>query len=146
MDNRVDSEGSMAGMTALEIASVGQRIGVGLVDAVIGILIGVVGVALGSVIGDAAGWLLVFVLVIAFVVVYLWLVSTRGQSPGKIVVGIKIVRMDGSSLGFGGALMREIIGKIVSSVIFYLGYIWILFDGKRQGWHDKIAGTYVVKA
>ena len=81
-------------------------------DAVIGILIGVVGVALGSVIGDAAGWLLVLVLVIAFVVVYLWLVSTRGQSPGKMAIGIKIVRMDGSSLGFGGALMREIIGKI----------------------------------
>ena len=123
-----------------------QRISAGLVDAVIGILIGVVGGALGSVIGGAAGWLLVYVLVIAYVVVYLWLVSTRGQSPGKMAIGIKIVRMDGSSLGFGGALMREIIGKLVSSLIIYLGYIWILFDSKRQGWHDKIAGTYVVKA
>ena len=149
MDNQVDSEGSTAGTTALEIASVRQRISAGLVDAVIGILIGVVGGALGSVIGGAAGWLLVFmlvsVLVIAYVVVYLWLVSTRGQSPGKMAIGIKIVKMDGSAIGIGGALIREIIGKLVSS-IFYLGYIWILFDGKRQGWHDKIAGTIVVKA
>ena len=146
MDNGVDAEGSVAGMTALEIASVRQRISAGLVDAVIGILIGVVGGALGSVIGGAAGWLLVSVLVIAYVVVYLWLVSTRGQSPGKMAIGIKIVKTDGSSVGFEGALIREIIGKLVSSLIFFLGYIWILFDGKRQGWHDKIAGTYVVKA
>ena len=145
MDNQVDSEGSTAGTTALEIASVRQRISAGLVDAVIGILIGVVGGALGSVIGGAAGWLLVFMLVIAYVVVYLWLVSTRGQSPGKMAIGIKIVKMDGSAIGIGGALIREIIGKLVSS-IFYLGYIWILFDGKRQGWHDKIAGTIVVRA
>ncbi len=145
MDYRVDSEESPEGMTALEIASVGQRIGAWLVDGVIGILVGVVGLVIGLAIGYA-GPLLMFMLAVAYVVVHLWLVSTRGQSPGKIVVGIKIVRMDGSALGIRGALIREIIGKLVSSVIFYLGYIWILFDGKRQGWHDKIAGTYVVKA
>ena len=63
-----------------------------------------------------------------------------------MAIGIKIVKTDGSSVGFGGAFIREIIGKLVSTLIFFLGYIWILFDGKRQGWHDKIAGTYVVKA
>ena len=50
-----------------------------------------------------------------------------------------------SSIGFGTTLLREIIGKIISSIIILLGYIWILFDGQRQGWHDKIASTYVVK-
>ena len=146
MDYRVNSEESPAGMTTLEIASVGQRLVAWLVDGVIGILIGAVGVVLALAIGDVTGGLIIFVLVIVYAVVYLWLVSTRGQSPGKMAIGIKIVRMDGGSLGVGGALTREIIGKLVSSLIFYLGYIWILFDGKRQGWHDKIAGTYVVKA
>ena len=35
---------------------------------------------------------------------------------------------------------------VVSAPILFLGYVWILFDGKRQGWHDKIGGTFVVKA
>ena len=140
-----DSEPPPEGMTALEIASVGQRLGEWLVDGLIGILVGGVGFLVVAVIGRFPQ-LPVFVFVIAYAVAYLWLVSTRGQSPGKMAIGIEIVRMDGSSLGFGGALTREIIGKIVSSLIFCLGYIWILFDSKRQGWHDKIAGTYVVKA
>ena len=145
MDNRVDAEGSVAGMTALEIASVWQRLGAWLVDGVIGILAGVVGGLLRSALGDD-GQLLINVPIVFYFVVNLWLVSIRGQSLGKMAIGIKIVKTDGSSVGFGGAFIREIIGKLVSTLIFFLGYIWILFDGKRQGWHDKIAGTYVVKA
>ena len=135
----------MAGMTALEIASVWQRLGAWLVDGVIGILAGVVGGLLRSALGDD-GQLLINVPIVFYFVVNLWLVSIRGQSLGKMAIGIKIVKTDGSSVGFGGAFIREIIGKLVSTLIFFLGYIWNLFDGKRQGWHDKIAGTYVVKA
>ena len=145
MDIGVDAEGSVAGMTALEIASVWQRLGAWLVDGVIGILAGVVGGLLRSALGDD-GQLLINVPIVFYFVVNLWLVSIRGQSLGKMAIGIKIVKTDGSSVGFGGAFIREIIGKLVSTLIFFLGYIWILFDGKRQGWHDKIAGTYVVKA
>ena len=138
MNNRVDSGREPEGMTALEIASVGQRLGAWLVDAVVGILVGAAGLVLG------VGFI-TFLVVIGYAVIYLWMVATKGQSPGKMAVKIKIVRMDGSSLGFGGVLLREIIGKFVSGLVIYLGYIWILFDDKRQGWHDKIAGTYVVK-
>jgi uncharacterized RDD family membrane protein YckC len=41
--------------------------------------------------------------------------------------------------------LREIIGKIVSSIILFIGYLMILWDGKKQGLHDKIAGTVVIK-
>ena len=123
-----DSEPPPEGMTALEIASVGQRLGEWLVDGLIGILVGGVGFLVVAVIGRFASATRICVRRIAYAVAYLWLVSTRGQSPGKMAIGIEIVRMDGSSLGFGGALTREIIGKIVSSLIFCLGYIWILFD------------------
>ena len=69
-----------------------------------------------------------------------WWVS--GQTPGKRVLGLRVIRKDGTRLRLGNALRRQI-GYWISS-IFYLGFIWILFDNKRQGFHDKIAGTIVV--
>ena len=40
--------------------------------------------------------------------------------------------------------LRETVGKLVSALILLLGFLWILWDKDRQGWHDKIAGTLVV--
>ena len=144
MDYNVVTDDVPEGMSALEIASVGQRFGAFLVDFVISVLVGIVGMVIGSAMGGD-GSVVNFVLSIGYWIVVLIMVATRGQSPGKIAIGIKIVKTDGSSIGFGTTLLREIIGKIISSIILLLGYIWILFDGKRQGWHDKIASTYVVK-
>ena len=144
MEYRVVSDDVPEGMTALEIASAGQRLGAFLVDAVISVLVGIAGSAIGSVIsGDLVATNTLAS--IGYWIVVLIMVATRGQSPGKMVIGIKIVKTDGRSIGFGTTLLREIIGKFISSIIILLGYIWILFDGQRQGWHDKIASTYVVK-
>lgn len=66
-----------------------------------------------------------------------------GQTPGKMALGIKIISTNGSPLTIGQAVLRYV-GYIVSSIPGELGFIWAAFDGKRQGWHDKIAGTYVV--
>ena len=74
---------------------------------------------------------------------YFW--SSRGQTPGKMVMGIKIVSTDGGPLTLGKAFVRWI-GYIISTVVFCLGFLWIIWDKEKQGWHDKIAGTYVVKA
>lgn len=142
MDYNVVTDDVPEGMSALEIASAGQRFGAWLVDAVIGTLVGAVAGALGIWLGVG---FITYVIVIVYAVVYLGMVATQGQSPGKKAIGIKIVRVDGSSLGFGGMLIREIVGKFVSGLVVYLGFIWILFDSQRQGWHDKIASTYVVK-
>ncbi len=144
MDYNVVTDDVPEGMSALEIASVGQRFGAFLVDFVISVLVGIVGMVIGSAMGGD-GSVVNLVLSIGYWIVVLIMVATRGQSPGKIAIGIKIVKTDGSSIGFGRTLIREVIGKIISSIILLLGYIWILFDGKRQGWHDKIASTYVVK-
>jgi uncharacterized RDD family membrane protein YckC len=76
---------------------------------------------------------------------YYWLFTgLKGQTPGKMAVGIKVVDAGGSLPGLGVAALREILGKIVSSIVFCLGYLWIIWDGEKQGWHDKMAGTYVV--
>ena len=71
--------------------------------------------------------------------------SRTGQTVGKTVLGIKIVGADGKPLSGGKALLRYF-GYLVSSIVFALGFIWVLFDRKRQGWHETIAGTYVVYA
>ena len=68
-----------------------------------------------------------------------------GQTIGKKAMGIKIVKADGTPFGLVPAIIRYV-GYIVSAVVILLGFIWILFDPNKQGWHDKIAGTYVVKA
>lgn len=68
--------------------------------------------------------------------------ARSGQTIGKALTGIKVVRADGYPLGYGKAVLRYI-GYLISAVVLSLGFLWIGFDGKRQGWHDKIAGTLV---
>jgi uncharacterized RDD family membrane protein YckC len=97
--------------------------------------------------GDLVGFnALFFVSAILVSVIYyvrFW-TNSEGQTIGKGMVGIRAIRTDGSSLSMGKALLRYV-GYIVSGLIFSLGFIWITFDGKRQGWHDKLAGTYVIE-
>ena len=67
-----------------------------------------------------------------------------GQTPGKRGMGVRIERTDGDRVKWGNAIRRQI-GYWISSILF-LGYFWILIDNRRQGWHDKLAGTLVVYA
>ena len=80
--------------------------------------------------------------------IYLWGVENpytgKGQTIGKKMRGIKIIKTDGSDLTVGDAVIRYI-GYLVSCFVFGLGLIWILIDANKQGWHDKIAKTYVIK-
>ena len=78
---------------------------------------------------------------------YYWYFWTRhdGQSPGKRLMKIKVIKTDGSPLNDGDVVLR-FIGYWVSGLLFGLGYIWAAFDAQSQGWHDKIASTYVVVA
>jgi uncharacterized RDD family membrane protein YckC len=69
--------------------------------------------------------------------------ATTGQTPGKMALGIKVIGEDGSPVSWGKALLRYL-GYILNSLAFSIGFIWAAFDAKRQGWHDKIAKTYVV--
>lgn len=68
-----------------------------------------------------------------------------GQTPGKMALRIKVIRTDGGPMIYGRAVKREILGKFVSSVLLGIGYIMVAFDSQKQGLHDKIANTYVIK-
>jgi uncharacterized RDD family membrane protein YckC len=69
-----------------------------------------------------------------------WMLA--GQTPGKRIMGVRIVRTDGGRLRWGNAVRRQV-GYWISNLL-WLGYLWILLDNRRQGWHDKLAGTIVV--
>jgi uncharacterized RDD family membrane protein YckC len=71
--------------------------------------------------------------------------ARSGQTVGKMWIKAKVVGADGQPVSIGRALLRYL-GYIVSAVLLSLGFLWIAFDRKRQGLHDKIAGTYVVKS
>ena len=91
----------------------------------------------GQTIGSALG----LVIDLAYVV-YFW--TTSGATPGKMAMGLRVVSTDGSPLTVGKAVIR-FVGYIVSFAVLLIGFIWIAFDANKQGWHDKIAGTYVIK-
>ena len=79
-------------------------------------------------------------LIVAVYLVAFW--ATIGQTPGKWLLGIKIVSVEGAGrLTVGRAVVR-LIGYIVSALPCYLGFLWIL-GPQRRGWHDRLAGTAV---
>jgi len=68
----------------------------------------------------------------------------KGTTVGGIICQLRVVRAGGEPLRFVDALIRGLSG-IFSIAVFGLGFLWVLKDPERQGWHDRIAGTYVVK-
>ncbi len=82
----------------------------------------------------------VFLLLAYHIVLWSW----KGTTVGGMICNLRVVRVDSKPLRFVDALVRGLSG-LVSMVAIGIGYLWILKDPERQGWHDKIAGTYVVK-
>jgi uncharacterized RDD family membrane protein YckC len=80
------------------------------------------------------------------IIYYGGMLSWRGQTLGKMALGLRVVGPDGQNPSFWRAVLRETIGKFISGVVFALGYLWMLWDERQQTWHDKIAGTEVVRA
>ena len=76
---------------------------------------------------------------------YFWSKAGGGQTLGMRALNIRVVKTDGSQLDYVGAFLRYV-GFVISCIPIFLGLIWAAFDAQGQGWHDKIAGTYVVKA
>jgi len=100
----------------------------------------------GGITKSGSGMVLVAVLLfLAYGVFYLKLLG-MGMTPGKYIMGERVVdKLTGNQPGLGVMLLREIIGKMLSSVVFGMGFFWALFDKDNQAWHDKLAGTVVIK-
>ncbi len=130
--------GAMAG-ARVEYAGFWRRLAAILIDIVV-LIIPVV--LLRKIGGSGAGSLLVFVLE--------WLYfsyqesSTAQATIGKRVLGIKVTDLEGNRISFGRATGRYF-AKIISALIILIGFIMAAFTSKKQGLHDMIAGTLVVK-
>ena len=80
------------------------------------------------------------------IVIYLRALGRSGQTWGRRITGIHVVRnRTGEPIGFGRALGRQLFGFTISRVALALGYLWMLWDEERQTWHDKLADTVVVE-
>jgi uncharacterized RDD family membrane protein YckC len=75
---------------------------------------------------------------------FLFLHAFSGKTIGKMIFGIKVIRKDGQPIGLWEALIRWL-GYLISGFFIFIGFIWAIFDSRRQAWHDKLAETYVVK-
>jgi len=108
------------------------RMGALLIDIVlISVIVGVL---------DTAGE--IWVIALAGYGALMW--KLKGTTIGGLVCGIKVVRRDGAEINWDTAIVRAL-GCFLSMVVAGLGFLWIVFDEDRQAWHDKIAGTLVVR-
>lgn len=120
-------------------AGFGDRFIAFLIDAVILLIPNLI---LYLVIGGVAGNVLSFVVGIAYSV-YFW--TSTGQTPGKKMMSLKVVKADGGAILTPGEAVVRYIGQIISGIVVLLGYLWVIWDPKHEAWHDKIAGTKVIK-
>jgi uncharacterized RDD family membrane protein YckC len=68
----------------------------------------------------------------------------KGTTIGGTVLNLKVVRLDGKPVTFGVAVVRGLV-SVLSMIVFFLGFFWMIWDVEKQTWHDKIAGTVVVR-
>jgi uncharacterized RDD family membrane protein YckC len=83
------------------------------------------------------------IMVLAIYGAVMW--KLRGTTVGGIVCDLHVVRLDGRPVDWETAIVRAL-GCFLSLFVVFLGFIWIAFDANNQAWHDKIAGTVVVRA
>ena len=139
--------------TELEYVDFWPRVGASLIDALVVILVTypllylVYGSAYFTVqsempVRGVPDFLISFVLPFAGVVLF-WL--KKQATPGKMVVAARVVdAKTGKTLSVGQAIGRYL-GYIVATLPLGLGLLWVAFDRRKQGWHDKMAGTVVVR-
>lgn len=83
----------------------------------------------------------IFFAIAAYCVV-MW--KTKGTTIGGVICGLKVVRLDDRPIDWGVAIVRALTA-FLSFCVAGLGFIWVAFDDEKQSWHDKVAGTTIVR-
>lgn len=112
---------------------------------VLGFLLAMAGVAVNGGGGEEIGGLVMLFGYILSFAYYIVFTGHGGQTPGKMAVRIKVIRTDGSDISYGKAAFREVIAKFISGIILCIGYLMVAFDEQKQGLHDRMSDTYVIK-
>ena len=66
-----------------------------------------------------------------------------GRTPGKWILGLRVVADDGQRIRLSRAALR-LVGYVLSALPLYAGFLWVLVDRERRAWHDRLAGTRVI--
>jgi uncharacterized RDD family membrane protein YckC len=85
------------------------------------------------------------VALLASPIYFITLFATIGQTIGKAVLGVRVVRLDGRAMTFKTGAVRWL-GYFVSVITLGLGFFWVIVDSRRQGFHDRMANTSVIYA
>lgn len=137
----------------VEAADFGQRLGAFLFDLLLFIIVLMVATFLlssfskKSIVSSNAMLAAFYLAALAlFSLNFVLLASRAGQTVGKRLVGIRIVCENGEPVRLVNVLLRHCVGYTLSVFGGFLGFLWVIWDSKHQGWHDKIARTIVVLA
>jgi uncharacterized RDD family membrane protein YckC len=130
----------MAGELGGRAAGFWRRFVASLIDSIV---LGVVTYALRAAVSSGFGLFLSFVISAGY---FTWFHGRTGQTPGDAALGIRVVdERDriGQPIGYNRAFVRWLV-SIVSGLVLVLGYLWMLWDSRKQTWHDKAAGSLPV--
>ena len=87
----------------------------------------------------------IYVVLIPFIIglyfVMFW--ALTGRTIGKWFMGLRVVRADGHPPTLLRSIVR-LLGYGLSAIVFWMGYLWVIIDDQRKGWHDHMAATWVV--
>jgi uncharacterized RDD family membrane protein YckC len=122
-----------------EAAGFWRRFAAALIDGILlGIVNGVLRVLLGTGAGTGLGTLASFVY-------FTYFHGRTGQTPGDAALGIRVVDIDnGEVIGYGRAFGRAFVA-IFSALVILVGYLWMLWDPRKQTWHDKAVSSLPIR-
>lgn len=134
-------------------ASMGLRAAAFLLDYILTLLILGMSISLAMIFRSAfptiANWILNlgYLATVGFILWNWGYLNVRdGQRIGQRLVGIKTICENGGVLGYRTIVLRHLVGYPLSLLCVGLGFLWIIVDPKQRGWHDKLAGTLIVKS
>jgi uncharacterized RDD family membrane protein YckC len=141
-----DGLGQGQGQRQVELAGLGQRFLAQVIDLFwlipLSVLLGVVAAVVNQ--GEMSwGGEAMANLIGGLVVLLFW--AERQATPGKLVLGLRIVDAETGGMPSLRNLVLRYVGYLVSALPLGLGYLWALWDDRRQGWHDKMGRTVVVR-
>ncbi len=122
-----------------EAAGFWRRFGGAVID---GVLLGIVNAILRLILGVGPGTGLGALVSFAY---FTYFHGRTGQTPGNAALGIRVVDIEtGEVIGYGRAFGRALVA-IVSALVVLIGYLWMLWDPRKQTWHDKAVGSIPVR-
>ena len=137
----------MSGQGGVELAGFWPRAAAQLLDAAWMIPVGLVLVLLGDFArggrGLSPGSDILLQLISALLIILFW--ASRQATPGKILMRLRVIDAETGGTPPWPRLVARYFGYILSSIPLGLGYLWMLWDPRRQCWHDRLARTLVVR-